>query len=115
MTEEQHKRANLVRILIKQGWNPPRPSERILLAVIDDIEKVTQDRGGYCSSPSLDLAASELRAIDLAAGGLTVQEAADRAGISFESQKDQIGSARQKLGAKNTAHAVAIAIRTGLA
>jgi DNA-binding CsgD family transcriptional regulator len=114
MTENQHKKANLVQLLIAQGWNPPRPTDRIICAIADDIERATQNRQGFCSTPSLTLAPSELRAIGLAATGLTVQEAADYAGISFDAQKDQIAAARMKLGAKNTAHAVAIAIREGI-
>jgi len=114
MTSDKNKKANLVRILIEQGWNPPQPTRRIVLAIADDIERVTQDRVGFISPPSLTLAPSETRALQLAAAGLTVQEAANYAGISFDSQKDQISSAREKLGAKNTAHAVAIAMRTGV-
>lgn len=114
MTENKRKKANLVRILIEKGWNPPRPTERIVHAIAEDIEQATRTKGGFCSTPSLKLAPSEIRAIQLAAEGLTVQEAADYAGISSESQKSQLTLARKKLGASNTAHAVAIAIRTGI-
>ena len=114
MTEDKRKKANLVRLLIEKGWNPPTPSERIVHEIAEDIEQATRTKGGFCSTPSLNLAPSEIRAIQLAAAGLTVQEAADHAGISPESQKAQLTLARQKLGAKNTAHAVAIAIRAGI-
>ena len=82
----------------------PRP------AVTDQVlGRITakMDRAGKLSPRELDV----LRAY---AVGLVEPEIAVLYGISRDTVKTQAGMARLRLGAKNTTHAVALAIRAGL-
>jgi DNA-binding CsgD family transcriptional regulator len=54
------------------------------------------------------LTADEIRALQYAANGLTEHQAAQRFGTSQRSYRRLMSSARDKLGAVNTTHAVAI-------
>lgn len=56
----------------------------------------------------------ETRALHAASHGLTEQMTADTYNVSPETIHSQLRTARLKLRAKTTTHAVAIAIRTGL-
>lgn len=60
------------------------------------------------------MSARELDVLGLLARGLTTGETAGLLGISACTVKDHSKSARLKLGARNTAHAVAIALRAGM-
>jgi DNA-binding CsgD family transcriptional regulator len=62
----------------------------------------------------LELSDHELAALACAALGLTSEESGRRLCKSAETVKAQLGSARVKLGARNTTHAVSIAIRRRL-
>lgn len=57
---------------------------------------------------------SELRALSVLSYGLTVPMAAELLGLSEETVSRQLASARRRLGAKNSTHAVALAIRRGV-
>lgn len=57
---------------------------------------------------------AELRALLCASHGLTRMMIADVLGVSPDTVKTQLQRARQRLAAKNTTHAVALAIRAGL-
>lgn len=57
---------------------------------------------------------SELAALALAAQGYSVSETARRLYKGDETIKSQLGRIRLKLGARNTAHAVAIAVAAGV-
>jgi len=75
--------------------------------------------GQPASEPSygrndLPLTRGELRALNAVAGCGQIRGAAKMMGLSNYTVIDQVESARRKLGAKNTTHAVAIAIRKGL-
>jgi DNA-binding CsgD family transcriptional regulator len=107
LTPRQRKRAHLVRVLISQGWSPPPPGDDVLDRILHDIERLPDN-----ATP--DLADSELSVLRLAAEGHTTQETASRLGIGFETVKAELAKARRRLGARNTAHAVAIAARRGL-
>jgi DNA-binding CsgD family transcriptional regulator len=64
---------------------------------------------------SLDgLTNGELLALACAANGLTARQAGRRVHKSSDTIKTQLGAARLKLGARNTTHAVAIAMRRHL-
>lgn len=63
---------------------------------------------------TFDLTAPELQALTLAANGLSVPQIGARLFKGSETVKTQLGRARLKLGAQNTAHAVAIAVRAGV-
>lgn len=58
-----------------------------------------------------DLTGPELMALRCAANGLTGDETAEVLCKSRETVKTQLQDVRMKLAAKNTAHAVAIAVR----
>lgn len=61
-----------------------------------------------------DLSETHLRALELAADGLTYAETAERLGCSPETVKRNIQQAMLRLGARNRTHAVAIAWRRGM-
>jgi len=114
MTEAKRKKANLVQLLIKQGWNPPMPTNRIVERIADDIERIANAREGLYTAPSLDLSPAQLRAITLVSQGYTRTEAAALLGCKEETVKTHLRNVTQRLGAKNAPHAVAICIREGL-
>jgi DNA-binding CsgD family transcriptional regulator len=117
----------VVQAFIKSGWNPPPPNDKITHAILDDMIERGQDVNHPVynletrkrikvqkRARDLNLNGSEVRAIRLAAEGLTYVEAAQKAGVSPFTMKQQLKLARRKLGARNTAHAVSIAIRKEL-
>jgi DNA-binding CsgD family transcriptional regulator len=53
-------------------------------------------------------------ALELASNGLTVAEIADSMGISVRTVEHHLSEARRRLGAKNTTHCVASAIRLNI-
>ena len=57
---------------------------------------------------------SEIRVLEAASRGLKAGMIADLYGLSRETVRKELTSARRILRAKNTTHAVAIAIRAGL-
>jgi DNA-binding CsgD family transcriptional regulator len=61
-----------------------------------------------------DLTMSEVRVLRLLARGLTLGEAAGELGISRETARSQVKVARARLGARNQAHAIAIAVSAEL-
>lgn len=56
----------------------------------------------------------ELQVLVLVADGLSRQEIADRHGVALETIKSQLKWCRIKMGARGTAHAVALGFRDGL-
>jgi DNA-binding CsgD family transcriptional regulator len=91
--------------LVQAGWRPPpltdEQADRLLhdLALVDGTLELTED---------------ELHALRYAAEGLTGIEASERMGVSQKTGKARLDRARLRLGARNTPHAVAIAMREGL-
>lgn len=63
---------------------------------------------------SRELGAQELANLRWMSHGLTSVMVAELRGLSPETVKDQLEHTRQKLAAKNTTHAIAIAIRLRL-
>lgn len=115
MNEAKRKKANLVQLLIKQGWNPPTPTNRIVERIADDMERVNSFGSAEAGTEAtLELSPAQLRVIALAAEGYTGTESAQLLGKSHETIKGQLKAAMHRLGAKNQAHAVAICIRNGL-
>ena len=53
----------------------------------------------------------ELRVLTCLSHGLTLAQAAEVLGVGFETVRTQAKTARLRLGAKNTTHAVATALR----
>jgi LuxR family transcriptional regulator, quorum-sensing system regulator SdiA len=61
-----------------------------------------------------DLTDAEIEALQLVKGGLLIKEVAYRIGISEGAVKQRLRSAKDKLGARTTAHAVSVASTYGL-
>lgn len=61
-----------------------------------------------------DLSAREKETLTYLSHGLTIAQAAQVMGIAFETARSHKRHACLKLGAKNTAHAIARAMRAGL-
>lgn len=61
-----------------------------------------------------ELRSNEIEALRMMSHGLTVEMVASATHFALDTIKNRLARARYLLGAKNTTHAVAIAIRTGL-
>jgi DNA-binding CsgD family transcriptional regulator len=78
------------------------------------------DYGGYYGDEvhserePLDATARELEVLRYTSYGLKWRECADAMGIAPDTVMAHLSHVRRKLRAKNTAHAVAIALRLGL-
>ena len=87
-------------------------------ALLRDLEHaplLADERGVRFSSPGRgDLTPAELRVVAAMSHGLTAEMAADLLGVATETVKTHLKAARVRLRAKNTAHAVANALRQGL-
>lgn len=115
LTPAKRLRAAVISQLLKEGWRPPRPSDEQALRIIDDIVSIGGDRRGIQPrNESLNLTERELEVLELAAAGNTKVEIADKLHKSPETVKNVEERIRRKLGARNTTHAVSIAIRDGV-
>ncbi len=87
-----------------------------LLRKLERAQLVTEDqlRPGRVALTACDPSPAELRALEGLSYGLTRGMFAELYGLSSETVASQLRSARFKLAAKNSTHAVAIAIRRGL-
>jgi DNA-binding CsgD family transcriptional regulator len=83
-----------------------------LLRDLADAPLLRDERGAVFGRRS-ELTPAELRVIGAMSHGLTAGMAADLFTVSPETIKRQLKAARFRLQAKNTAHAVANAIRRG--
>ena len=72
------------------------------------------DIDGPLKPRACTLTSAETRALQAAAFGLTVAMISETYGLAHTTVQDQIKSARRQLGAKNTTHAVALALRQHL-
>ena len=99
----------MIKDLIRAGWTvkPPPATDIQLDRFIDDVSRLG-------SHQTLRLTGKELLAVKLAADGSTVAETARIVGLSSETVKTQLSRARRKLGARNMAHLVALALRAGI-
>lgn len=70
--------------------------------------------GPFVYEQNYGLTSLERAALQCAAGGKSTSETADILGIAADSAKDALKRARRKLGARNTAQAVAIAVAAKL-
>lgn len=91
--------------LVQAGWRPPPLTDAQAQRLLDDME---------LADGTLRLTEPERDALVCAAEGLTGSEAAKRMGVSIDTGRDRLYRARLRLGARNTAHAVALALREGL-
>lgn len=90
----------------EHGW------VNVLLADLADAPLIRDERGAAFGSRS-DLTPAELRVVGAMSHGLTAEMAGDLFQVSPETVKRQLKAARFRLEAKNTAHAVANALRRG--
>jgi len=112
MDEAKRKRANLVRILIRRGWNPPPPTDEILEELTRDLAAL---RSGARTSPTNELTPRGRECLALLADGHgTYAEVAAVLGVGEETVREHVKRSIARLGARNQTHAVALAIRRGL-
>ena len=100
-------RGSIVVQLVKRGWRPPPLTTEQAQRLLDDMEFTH-------GSSTLDLSAAELDSLELAANGLTMAQSAARLKITPDTHKERLDRARERLGARNTTHAVALAVHDGL-
>lgn len=106
--DELEARALVIRDLLREGWSPPKPDARIVLAIAEDMERITAYRA------TLELSPSELAMLTNLADGYMPYEAAHRVGLSPQTMKGHAKRLYRRLGARNAAHAVAIGFRNDL-
>jgi DNA-binding CsgD family transcriptional regulator len=103
----------LVHAFIRAGWNPPPPSTRIVRHILEDMADGRDPMRGDVSihNATLDLSPQQRAVLTLTAMGMAGPEAAEAMDISHETVRWHLKATRDRLGARNTAHAVAIALR----
>jgi DNA-binding CsgD family transcriptional regulator len=101
-------RGKLAAELLRRGWRPPPLNNTQAQRLLDDITAV--DKWGQ----TLKLTSQEARVLALMASGKTADGTAAHLGVSLETVKGHVVVARNKLGARNITHAVAIAIDEGI-
>lgn len=94
----------VVKVMLEHGWRPPTMTDRTLDRLVQDMAQV--------EAPELPTRQQE--ALQLAADGLTKDQIADELGISEGTVHEYLKRLRRRLHARNTAHAVAIALRLGV-
>lgn len=114
-------RIAVLRDLVRRGWRPParlRLTDAQADRLLDDIVAITNEArhppGTRPRSEALTLTPAELRVLTFAASGLTKAEIAAELQVSEETVRSQTATARDRIGARNVTHAVAIAITDGL-
>jgi DNA-binding CsgD family transcriptional regulator len=106
MTVTREARIEAIKVLIAEGWNPPLPSERV-------VDKLARTMDSF--RPEVDLPTeSSTRCLYLAAEGYSIKETAELLGLSPYTVMDHRKHYIRRLGARNTTHAVVIALRRGL-
>jgi len=102
----------LVHAFIRAGWNPPPPSTRITRHMLEDMAEGRDPLHQRASraTATLDLSPQQRTALTLTAMGMAGPEAAEAMGIAHETVRSHLKKTRDRLGARNTAHAVAIAL-----
>jgi len=94
--------------LIRRGWRPPRQMPpRGMNRLLDDLDNIPYNS-------TLELTPYEARVLSMFAAGHDYRSIAAERGVAFGTIQTQAKHIRAKLGAENTTHAVAIAIRRGV-
>jgi DNA-binding CsgD family transcriptional regulator len=101
---ERIRRGWAVAALLRLGWSPPPLTGA-------QIERLTQDIADVRGK--LGLSPHERLVLQYAADGHTVDKTAAQLHFSRQTIMTATQNARRKLGASNTTHAVAIALREG--
>jgi DNA-binding CsgD family transcriptional regulator len=106
----------LVQAFIRAGWNPPPPSTRIMRHILEDMvegrDPVHRDRA--IDKATLDLSPQQRTVLTLTAMGMAGPHVARALGISHETVRWTLRKTRDRLGARTTAHAVAVAVARGI-
>lgn len=106
----------LVHAFIRAGWNPPRPSTRIMRHILEDMADGRDPMHSHTSirKATLDLSPQQRTVLTLTAMGVAGPDVATALGVSYETVRGHLKDTRARLGARNTAHAVAIALHAGI-
>lgn len=91
-----------------RGWTPPPLTDEQAARLIDDLTFISQYH--Y----SNELTAHEVAMLAWIASGYSYRETAVRMAISQETVHSALHHIRDKLGARNTVHAAALAMDHGL-
>lgn len=94
----------IVAAFLRAGWRPPLPSDRIVSEIADDIAAVS----------ARVLTERQVAILELVALGRTDREIALLLGTSVYGVKESLRAAYRKLGARDRANAVSIALSRGL-
>lgn len=102
----------VVQAFLRAGWNPPTPDERVVASITEAIRDI--ERGVFRPAEQAILSPRQSQVLACAASGLTVPETAAKLCLAHQTVLLHRGDAREKLGARTTAHAVALALEQGL-
>lgn len=102
----------VVEVLIELGWKPPLPTDKALEQILDDMSN--KGVRYVPENATLTLSPVQTQVLYLMSKGYNRREAGTVLGTSEETVKTHVTKASRRLGAINTTHAVAIALREGL-
>lgn len=100
--------------LIQQGWNPPIPSTTIMNRILDDIGLQATERHWKYYPPTNELSLPQKETLAYIAMGMTYGQIGKELNRSPETIKEHAKTIYSKLGAKNAANAVYIALKQGI-
>lgn len=104
-------RGKIVVALLRKGWRPPPLTDAQADRLLYDMESINTGRAGR---RTLELSEQEKMVLTLIAHGKSEPRVADELGRSAETVAKHTAHARDKLGARNTVNAVAIAVDQGI-
>lgn len=100
-------RAGVIVELLRGGWRPPALTDEQTDRLLDDMRRTGRHQ-------TIGLTANELDVLERIARGRTYAEIASETARSFETIKKTEERIRGKLGARNAAHAVGLAMSQDL-
>lgn len=108
----------VVTAFINAGWNPPNPDKKVVDRITDAIQQIEEYGVGVRPSKIRveddEISSRFLQVMALTADGLTEVQIAERLEISIPAVKERKTWAFKKLGARGSAHAIAILFRRGI-
>lgn len=109
-------RAVTVMAMIRLGWQPPIPDDRIAARMLDDMGLSGYRMGEkhLTTNATIDLSPYQVEVLAALAEGKSQPQIAEERAVSLDTIATYVKVIRSKLGAKSTTHAVAVAIRRGL-
>jgi DNA-binding NarL/FixJ family response regulator len=102
----------VVQAFIHAGWNPPKANTAIVEAVTRTMERV--ERGTFRPAEDATLTPRQQEILSLVASGLSRDEIAAEMHLATVTVKFHLTNLYRELGARNAAHAVALAMEQGL-